>query len=74
MNPELFLNWQRVTRRQLFGSAAYGIGATALASLMKPGPGHAAVPAQPASTDPGKGGQPGLPNLPHFAPRASRFL
>ena len=72
MNPELFLNWQRVTRRQLFGSAAYGIGATALASLMKPGHGHAAVPAQPAS--PVKGGQPGLPNLPHFAPRAKRVV
>jgi len=60
MNSELRLNQQRVTRRQLFGSTAQGIGGIALASLMGQ---------QSASA-----GIPGLPGLPHFAPKAKRVV
>lgn len=63
MLSELLTNHQRVTRRQLFGSAAQGLGAAALASLLGP---------RLASAAPR--GQPGLPNLPHFAPKAKRVV
>ncbi|MSU27605.1 MAG: DUF1501 domain-containing protein, partial [Pedosphaera sp.] len=63
MLPELLTNHQRVTRRQLFGSAAQGIGGIALASLL----GSRFASAAPS-------GQPGLPNLPHFAPKAKRVV
>ncbi len=63
MLPEFLTNHQRVTRRQLFGSAAQGIGGVALASLL----GGRSAGATPA-------GQPGLPNLPHFAPKAKRVV
>ena len=53
---------QRVTRRQLFGSAGTGIGSVALASLL--GRESAAV----ASA------QPGLPGLPHHPPTAKRVV
>ncbi len=62
MLSELLTNHQRVTRRQLFGSAAQGIGGAALASLL----GSRFASAAP--------GQPGLPNLPHFAPKAKRVV
>ncbi len=61
MNSDLFLNHQRVTRRQLFGHASNGIGAMALASLM--GKGH-------ASTATAAGGT----SLSHFAPKAKRVV
>jgi len=48
---------QRVTRRQLFGSAGLGIGSVALASLL--GKGEVAA----ASAQPGLPGLPGLPSL-----------
>ena len=60
MLHDLHLNQQRVTRRQLFGSAAQGIGGIALASLL----GERSALA----------GQPSLPNLPHFAPKAKRVV
>jgi hypothetical protein len=63
----LLLNAQRVTRRQLFGTAAHGIGAVALASLLQKNRAEAAGPsASPAI--------PGLPKLPHFAPKAKRVV
>ncbi len=68
MLDELLANQKRVTRRQLFGTAAHGIGALALASLL--GPRRAAGAAAP----PVPRGLPGLPNLPHFAPKAKRVV
>ncbi|HEY2587929.1 MAG TPA: DUF1501 domain-containing protein [Tepidisphaeraceae bacterium] len=71
MHPELLTNWQRVTRRQLFGRAAQGIGAAALAWLMQSETARAAT----ASMAPRAiAGQRGLPNLPHFAPKAKRVV
>jgi len=53
-------NITRVTRRQLFGSAASGVGLAALASLT----GTSSVNAN----------EKGLPGLPHFAPKAKRVV
>ncbi len=61
-------NVQRVTRRQLFGSAGAGIGSIALASLLQ----RDATAA--ASTTPAGKGQPGLVGLPHFEPKAKRVV
>lgn len=61
-------NVARVTRRQLFGSAAGGVGLAALASLLGK-TGHAADASAPA-----KRRQPALPGLPHFAPKAKRVV
>ena len=63
MLPELLAHHQRVTRRQFFGSSAQGIGAAALASMLAARSTHAAPK-----------GQPGLPHLPHFAPKAKRVV
>ena len=60
MLNDLLLHEQRVTRRQLFGSAAHGIGGLALASLLARFPASAS--------------QPRLPQLPHFAPKAKRVV
>ncbi len=57
-------NRARVTRRQIFGRAATGIGVAALASLMN----RDAFAAQSAST------AHALPGLPHFTPRAKRVV
>jgi hypothetical protein len=57
-------NIARVNRRQLFGSAASGIGLAALASLMGGEGLHAAE----------KQGEPPLPGLPHHVPRAKRVV
>jgi hypothetical protein len=54
-------NAARVTRRQLFGRAATGLGTAALASLL----------AKDAQAAPG---QPGIPGLPHHAPKADRVI
>ncbi len=59
-------NIARVTRRQLFGSAASGVGLAALASLLGDGP-------RGAGADRPKG-ESGLPGLPHFAPKAKRVV
>ena len=66
MLSELLTNHQRVTRRQLFGSAAQGIGGAALASLL----GSRLASAAPA----GQPNLPNLPHLPHFAPKAKRVV
>ncbi len=72
MNRELQReNIERVTRRQLFGSAASGIGAAALASLLKT---DGAFATEPASAQQEGSGTPGLAGLPHFAPRAKRVI
>ena len=58
-------NVARVTRRQLFGSAASGIGLAALASLLKADtPVRTGIANQPDA----------LPGLPHFAPKAKRVI
>lgn len=59
-------NVQRVTRRQMFGSAASGIGAVALASLLESDSVASSIPQQEK--------QNGLPGLPHFAPKAKRVV
>jgi hypothetical protein len=59
-------NVARVTRRRLFGSAGLGIGSVALASLLGR---HA-----DASSAPVPAGMPGLPGLPHHAPKAQRIV
>ncbi|NBW97058.1 MAG: DUF1501 domain-containing protein [Planctomycetia bacterium] len=61
-------NVQRVTRRQLFGSAGMGIGSVALASLLGQDARAAASTAAPGK------GQPGLVGLPHFEPKAKRVV
>jgi len=60
MHPLLLENQQRVTRRQLFGAAGQGIGGLALASLL--------------GQQSAQAGQIGLPNMPHFAPKAKRVV
>lgn len=50
-----------ITRRHFFGRAGLGLGAAALASLLPSRPSHAA-------------GSGGLPDLPHFAPKAKRAI
>ncbi|HVG39945.1 MAG TPA: DUF1501 domain-containing protein [Pyrinomonadaceae bacterium] len=72
----------RMTRRQLFGLASKGIGAAALASLLRPdgfaqqGPGHAVSTGGKIDGPKGAIGQQpiGLPGLPHFAPKAKRVI
>ncbi len=69
MNKLHLENIARVTRRQLFGSAASGVGLAALASLLGPPSargegGSVAVPR----------GDAGLPGLPHHAPKAKRVV
>ncbi|HLN32643.1 MAG TPA: DUF1501 domain-containing protein [Gemmataceae bacterium] len=55
---------QLMTRRHFFGRSALGLGGAALASLA-PGWLHAAPPMHATG---------GLPNLPHFAPKAKRAI
>jgi hypothetical protein len=50
-----------ITRRHFFGRAGLGLGTAALASLLTPRPAPAA-------------GSGGLPDLPHFAPKAKRAI
>ena len=58
-------NVARVNRRQLFGSAASGVGLAALASLLGK---------DRAQADEQRRGERGLPDLPHFAPKARRVI
>ncbi len=60
-------NQARVTRRQLFGRGASGIGVAALASLFE------SECKADASSSNGKG-NPGLPELPHFPAKAKRVV
>ena len=64
MDPILRTNADRVTRRQLFGRTASGLGMAALASLLK----------QDTTSAADAKGQPGLPGLPHFAPKAKNVI
>ena len=70
MNP--FLESQLLlTRRHFFGLSSWGLGTAALASLLEgdaaaAGPDQAALQALPGET--------GLPELPHFAPKAKRVI
>ncbi|MEX1040563.1 MAG: DUF1501 domain-containing protein [Pirellulaceae bacterium] len=72
MSFELFHDHAaHVTRRQLFGSAASGIGLAALGSLL----GRDQVLGNDASvSQPSRGGMPGLPELPHHAAKAKRVV
>jgi len=70
MFQEIFTNQQRVTRRQLFGSAAQGIGGIALASLLAEHPAGATAAAGAVPAAPNRG----LPELPHFVPKAKRMV
>jgi hypothetical protein len=62
-------NIARVTRRQLFGSAASGVGLAALASLFGTGTAEGA-----GGSDAVPRGEAGLPGLPHHPPRAKRVV
>lgn len=62
-------NVARVTRRQLFGTAASGIGTAALSTLLKQ---DALTAAGPDGSQ--QAGTPGLPGLPHFPPNAKRVV
>jgi Protein of unknown function (DUF1501) len=66
MDPEQKLRLQ-MTRRQLFGLTAKGIGVAALASLLKP----AGLLAESSAIDSKTGG---LLGLPHFPPKAKRVI
>ena len=70
MTDFLRQNVDRVNRRQLFGSAASGVGLAALAKLMGPNQGLAAEASTPAA---GRG-FPGQSGLPHFPPTAKRVV
>ena len=67
MNPHLEAKVLH-TRRQFFGRSAMGLGTAALASLLGR-EGWAAVGATPGRPKFG-----GLPDLPHFAPKAKRVI
>ncbi|HEX2522688.1 MAG TPA: DUF1501 domain-containing protein, partial [Terriglobia bacterium] len=56
-----------MTRRHFFSRCGLGLGTTALAALLKQD-GLAVGPNE------GKGPQSGLPDLPHFAPKAKRVI
>jgi len=63
MNP-IQEHMEAMTRRHFFGRTAVGLGGAALASLL-PTPIHAAPNTSPTG---------GLPDLPHFAPKAKRAV
>lgn len=69
MNTLFQQNVEHVTRRQIFGSAASGVGLAALASLLGNHAAHAA-----ARTVKTPRGPIGLPSLPHFSPKAKRVV
>src|SRR2546425_396336 len=56
----------RMTRRQFFGRTSMGIGVPDLASLLAPGAFAANEGSNPKTG--------GLPDLPHFAPKAKRVI
>ncbi len=68
MNP-LFENRLNLTRREFFGRGALGIGTAALASLLSKTGGLGSEVSAPRSPV-----IPGLPDLPHFAPKARRVI
>src|SRR5580700_1506848 len=62
----LFERDLHISRRELFGKSATGIGVAAMASLLEQD-GLAAVSDKPLAIS-------GLPGLPHFAPKAKRVV
>src|SRR6516165_10858451 len=58
-----------LTRRQLFGRTSQGIGIAALASLLNPKLFAEGTPPPKSAAEFG-----GLPDLPHFAPKAKRVI
>src|SRR5688500_15602562 len=54
-----------LTRRQFLGTASFGIGAAALASLLEPAQAAGAAPAGSVGAAPG---------VPHFPPKAKRVI
>ena len=69
MTMDPITEYQRgITRRQLFNHVRNGVGAAALASLLGPKAFSAAPNPVPAAASPG------LPGLPHFAPKAKRAI
>ncbi len=69
MNP-LLENRHHITRREFFGRTATGLGTAALAYLL--GRDGLAAPAPTATTAAAR--LKGLPDLPHFAPKAKRVI
>jgi len=69
MNP-IQQHINAMTRRHFFGRAAMGLGVPALASIMRQQ--GLAAPATSAAGQPSGVG--GLPELPHFAPKAKRAI
>jgi hypothetical protein len=70
-------NVARVTRRQFFGSTAGGVGVAALATLLNSSGAAAGESAQGTGTGTASAGElkiPGLPGLPHWAPKAKRVV
>ncbi|HMO14702.1 MAG TPA: DUF1501 domain-containing protein [Pirellulaceae bacterium] len=63
---------QRETRRQFFAKGALGLGSAALTSLMSPSTWSQAEISH--DQDNSQRVHPGLPGLPHFAPRAKRAI
>jgi hypothetical protein len=74
MDPILQANLERVTRRQLFGRTATGVGAAALASLLGQDASLAAGAATPLPAKSASAGRTGQPGFPNFAPRAKRVV
>jgi len=58
---------QNQTRRHFFRNGALGLGSVALGSLLAKDPAFAAQAAK-------RNGVPGIPGLPHFAPKAKRVI
>lgn len=61
MNQPIAQHAAALTRRHFFGQTGFGIGAAALASLVPPARARASASV-------------GLPELPHFAPKAKRAI
>src|SRR3982750_1024115 len=62
---------RHLTRREFFGKSACGLGTAALARLLKKD-GFAAT--QSSTVTPNRPRMGGLPDLPHFAPKAKRVI
>ena len=76
IDPMQRQNLERVTRRQLFGSAATGLGTAALASLLNSDTTLAAGSSAAGSSAAGSptASPTSLPGLPHYAPKAKRVV
>src|SRR5438552_18235917 len=72
MNP-LLEHQAFLTRRQFFGCSALGLGTAALASLFDR-EGLSATAPSPIAPAPVPKSSAGLPDLPHFAPKARRVI